>query len=266
MDKFVVVIFGNEAAAYTGTRVFKDLDKEGILTLYGMAVIAKDANGKATIREAADQGPLGTAVGGLTGGLIGLLGGPAGVAIGAGTGALLGNLVDLSHLGVGTTFVSTVLQELTPGKAAVVAEVEEEWITPLDIRMEAMGGVVVRESRADFEYLQYQEEVTALHDELAELKAEYRQASQETRAKVKARIDQTQKKLENASARADARMDRRRKETEAKIKALQAGAAKASAEAKARNEKRAAEIRADYERRSSLMKKASVLVKEALKP
>lgn len=266
MDKFTVAIFPNDTAAYEGTRVFKELDKEGSLTLYGMAVIAKDAGGKLTVKQAADRGPLGTAVGGLTGGLIGLLGGPVGAAIGAGSGALLGSLVDLSHLGVSTSFVDTVLQELTPGKAAVVAEVEEDWITPLDTRMETIGGVVVRESRADFEYLQYQEEVTALNNELADLKAEYRQAKNERRAKLKARIDHTQKKLENASARVDAWMDQRRKETEAKIKALQVGAAKASAETKAKNEKRAAEIRADYERRSALMQQASTLVKEALKP
>jgi hypothetical protein len=167
---------------------------------------------------------------------------------------------------VSTSFVDIVLQELTPGKAAVVAEVEEEWVTPLDTRMEAIGGVVVREPRADFEYLQYHEEVTALKEEFAELKAEYGQARKETRAKLKARVDQTQKKLENASARAESWMDRRRKEVEAKVKALQAGAAEASAERKARSEKRAAEIRADHERRSALMQQASVLVKEALKP
>ncbi len=265
MDKFTVAIFPNEAAAYQGTRVFKELDKERSLTLYGMAVIAKDMNGKVTIKEAADRGPLGTAVGGLTGGLIGLLGGPVGAAVGLGSGALLGSLVDLSNLGVSTSFVDTVLQEVTPGKAAVVAEMEEEWITPLDTRMEAIGGVVVREPRADFEYLQYQEEVVALKDELAELKAEFAQSKDKNRAKLKARIDQTEKKLEGASARAEAWMDRRREETEAKVKALQARAEKASAETKARNQKRAAEIRAESERRSALMQQASTLVKEALR-
>jgi uncharacterized membrane protein len=266
MDKFVVAILPDETAAYEATRAIKELDAERTLTLYGMAVIAKDRSGKVSVKQSADQGPLGTAVGGLTGGMIGLLGGPVGVAIGAGGGLLIGSMVDMSHLGVSTSFVETVSQELTPGKAALVAEVEEEWITPLDTRMEAIGGVVVREPRADFEYLQYQEEVRALRDELGELRAEYKHAKEKNRAKVKSRIDQTQKKLENASARAEAWMDSRRKEAEAKIQALEARAAKANAEVKAKNEKRAAEIRADYQRRSALLHQASAMAKEALKP
>ena len=55
----------------------------GSITLYARGVIAKDAGGKVTVKEAADEGPLGTAVGLATGSLIGLLGGPVGVAIGA---------------------------------------------------------------------------------------------------------------------------------------------------------------------------------------
>jgi uncharacterized membrane protein len=265
MNKFAVAIFQNEAAAYQGTRVFKELDSEQSLTLYGMAVISKDEKGRTSVKEAADEGPLGTAVGGLTGGLIGLLGGPVGTMVGLGGGAVLGSLADLGNLGVSTSFVDMVQQELWPGKAAVVAEVDEEWITPLDTRIEAIGGVVVRESRADFEYLQYQEEVATLKEELAELKAEYRQAKSEHRAKLKARIDQTQKKLADVSGKAQAWIDGRRKETDAKVQALRARAAKANAEGKARSEKRAAEIRADYERRSALMHQASDLVKEALR-
>ena len=218
--------------------------------------------GNATVKEAADRGPLGTAVGGLTGGLIGLLGGPVGAAIGAGSGVLLGSIADFSQLGVSTDFVNVVLQELTPGKAAVIAEVEEEWITPLDARMDDIGGVVLRERRGDFEYLQNQEEVVALKEQLEDLKAELRHAKDKNRAKLNARIDETQKKLEDASARSEAWLDRRRKETDAKVQALQAHAAKAGAEAKAKSDKRVAEIRADYERRSALMQQASALAKE----
>jgi uncharacterized membrane protein len=266
MDKFVVAIFPDEAKAYEGTRVLKALDAERSLTLYGMAVIAKDTRGSATVKEAADRGPLGTAVGGLAGGLIGLLGGPVGAAIGAGSGVLLGSIADFTQLGVSTDFVNVVLQELTPGKAAVIAEVEEEWITPLDTRMDDIGGVVLRERRGDFEYLQHQEEVVALKEQLEELKAEHRHAKDKNRAKLQARIDETQKKLEDGSAKSEAWLDRRRKETDAKVQALQAHAAKAGAEAKAKSDKRVAEIRADYERRSALMQQASVLVKESLKP
>jgi uncharacterized membrane protein len=39
----IVVVFESEREAYEGTRVLKELHAEGSLTLYGQAVIAKDA-------------------------------------------------------------------------------------------------------------------------------------------------------------------------------------------------------------------------------
>jgi hypothetical protein len=82
--------------------------------------------------------------------LIGLLGGPVGLAVGAVTGAAAGSLYDLAQLGVSEDFVAEVSRQLSPGKAAVIAEVDEEWITPLDARMEPLGGVVFRRSRGEF--------------------------------------------------------------------------------------------------------------------
>jgi hypothetical protein len=49
-------------------------------------------------------------------------------------------LYDLAHLGVGEDFLYEVEKSLLPGKAAVVAEVWEEWTLPVDTRMEALGG------------------------------------------------------------------------------------------------------------------------------
>ena len=89
MSKFIVVIVPDETKAYEGSRAFRELHAEGSLTLYGMAIVAKTADGKLSVKQAVDEGPLGTAVGSLSGGLIGLLGGPVGAAIGLGAGALL---------------------------------------------------------------------------------------------------------------------------------------------------------------------------------
>src|SRR5579862_7641294 len=161
MRKFIVVIFPNETKAYEGTRAFQDLNAEGSLTLYGMSVVVKSADGTLSVKQAADQGPLGTASGMLAGALIGLLGGPVGAALGLGGGALIGGAFDLVNLGVSADFIQKVSQELTPGRAALITDVDEEWVTPLDTRMEAIGGVVVREWRTDFEDDQHQREVNA---------------------------------------------------------------------------------------------------------
>ena len=75
MDKMVVVVFDTEAKAYEGVRALSDLHREGSLTVYSDAVIAKDTNGTVALRQSASIGPVGTLLGGATGALIGLLGG-----------------------------------------------------------------------------------------------------------------------------------------------------------------------------------------------
>jgi len=51
-------------------------------------------------------------------------------------------------VGVTDEFVSDVTAALTPGKVAVVADISEEWVTPLDMRVEQIGGVVFRRARS----------------------------------------------------------------------------------------------------------------------
>lgn len=249
MSKFVVVIFPNETKAYEGTRALKELHAEGSLAVYDMAVVTKGADGKLSVKDAADNGPIGMGVGALVGGLTGLLGGPAGAAIGISVGALAGSFGDLFSMGVGADFLDKVSQELSPGKTAIVAEVEEDWVTPLDTRMGAVGGVVVREWRMDFEDELTDREVKARKAEIAQLKEELTHASGEAKAKLTARIDEASAKLKNASDRAKAQITRLQKETDAKISVLQDQSAKATADAKAKIDRRISEMRANRERR-----------------
>ena len=92
MTKYIVVTFPNESKAYEGRRALTDLHAEGSITVYGSAVIAKEMDGRISIKETVDSGPLGMSVGALVGGLVGVLGGPVGVAVGLGTGSILGGI------------------------------------------------------------------------------------------------------------------------------------------------------------------------------
>jgi uncharacterized membrane protein len=266
MRKYIVVIFPNETTAYEGARAFQELNGEGSLTLYGMTVVAKEADGTFSVKQYADEGPLGMAVGTLTGGLIGLLGGPVGVAIGLGGGALIGSVSDLFNVGVTADFIQEVSQELTPGRLAVIADVEEEWITPLDARMDDIGGIVVREWRADVEEELYLREVNARKAELAQLKAELAQVREENRAKLNARIAEAQARLDNALDRAQSSLNQRKAQTEAKVNALREKAATARDDVRAIIDERAAEMRQDYNRRVEKLQQARELAKEALRP
>ena len=86
MDRMLVVVFDSERKAYEGKKALLQLDAEGSISVYGYAVVAKNADGTATIKQGDDVGPLGTLVGTTLGSLIGVLFGPVGLAIGATVG------------------------------------------------------------------------------------------------------------------------------------------------------------------------------------
>jgi uncharacterized membrane protein len=264
MDKIVVVVFDSESKAYEGSLALQELQNEGSINLYAKAVIARDANGKLTVKESVDEGPVGTAVGMLTGSLIGLLGGPVGLAIGVGLGMTGGILYDLAELGVGEDYLNEVGKSLLPGKAAVIAEVWEEWMLPVDTKMEALGGVVFRTTRMDFVDEQIERDNAALNAELDELDAEYAQASAEAKKKLQLKIDATKAKLQASQNAMQARLEAIQQETDAKIKSLQEQAAKAHGERKAKIERRIAELKAEDKRRSDEFKQKGEEVKEKL--
>jgi uncharacterized membrane protein len=264
MSKFVIVIFPSETAAYEGTRAIKQLHAEGSLTLYGMAVLAREASGNLAIKQSVDQEGAGIAAGMLVGGLVGLIGGPAGGALGMGAGALIGSFGDLMNLGIRSDFIETVTSKLKPGKAAVVAEIDEDWMTPLDLRMEGLGGEVIRQWRSDFEDEQIEKEVKEQQADLAALKDEFNRANANAKNAVQKRLQETRAKLEAASKRADAKQRQLEQEAEAKRKELEGQLAEAKGEIKAKVEQRLATMKDDHKRRSQLLKQAWSLTKQAL--
>ena len=50
-------------------------------------------------------------------------------------------------------------QQLQPGKFAVVAEIQEDWTTPVDTRMEAIGGKVFRRALSEVKHAVNEEDV-----------------------------------------------------------------------------------------------------------
>jgi uncharacterized membrane protein len=265
MSKFVVVVFPDEAKAYEGLRALKELDAEDSLTVYAGAVIAKDADGTVAVKERHSRRPFGVAVGTVLGGLIGLIGGPPVAALGAAGGALMGGWRYALDLGVDLDFLDELSRALTPGKSAIVAEIEEEWVTPLDSRMEAVGGTVLRAWRDDLEDERMRREAERRRAELAQLQAERAQGTVDSRSKLETRLEEARAKCRSVCDRVQGRIDRLREETNAKIEALQEQAAE-NAEGKEKIEARIAEIRADYDRRSAQLKQAWELTKEALAP
>ena len=231
MDRMLVVVFDNETKAYEGKRALMQLDSEGSITVYAHAVITKHADGTTTVKQEDDNGPIGTLLGTSFGSLIGLLGGPVGLAIGAATGVAAGAAVDLNDVRVGEDFIYDVSKSLVPNKVAVVAEIEEDWTTPVDTRMEAIGGAVFRRARSDVKHTLHEEHVAAMQADLAKMKAEQAQADAKRKAKLQEKINQLDSKIQAQLQKAKERRDAAEREAQAKVKVLKAKAAAAKAKA-----------------------------------
>jgi uncharacterized membrane protein len=264
MNKMLVGVFDSEAAAFEGLSALKDLHRGGDITLYSSAVIAKDKNGKVEVRQAADPGPVGTAVGLLTGTLIGILAGPAGLAVGASLGGLAGLVFDVNKSGVDVTFLDDVSKALTSGKFAVLAEIEENWTTPVDTRLHKLDGIVFRRLRGEVVADQLMRESAAFEADLKSLNDDLKQAAAENRAAIQKDIETVKKQIKVVQDQAKARLDQAKAETDAKVKALHDQAKTASGMAKARIDKRIAVAKADLEVRSKKLNQAWTLTKEAL--
>ncbi|MGO9241479.1 MAG: DUF1269 domain-containing protein [Bryobacteraceae bacterium] len=247
MEKMLVVVFDDESKAYEGSHALHQLDAEGNIAIHGEAVIKKNTDGTITVKQSEDDFPLRTLGGTAIGSLIGLLEGPIGLGIGAVAGAFAGSIGDLNVAGVNAEFLDEASAALARGKCAVVADVSEEWVTPVDTRMELLGGVVLRTPRSAVEDEQRAKEVATLRVEIAQLKAEYAQARANRKAKLQARIDTLNAKLDAKLERAEQRSKQIRTETEAKVEALQQKAAKAQGDIKATFDARVKGIQEDYE-------------------
>lgn len=196
MDRMLVVVFDSEPKAYEGKNALQQLAKDHSIGVYAYAVLAKNADGTVSIKQGDDAGPIGTLLGTSFGSLLGVLGGPAGVALGATAGMGAGAAYDLSNAGVDADFLDDVSKVLRPGKVAVVAEIEEDWTTPVDTRMAAIGGIVFRRSVADVQDKIDEENVNALKADYAQLKAEHAQAKADRQADFTKRMNQVDSKIQ----------------------------------------------------------------------
>jgi uncharacterized membrane protein len=227
MERMLVVVFDSETKAYEAKAALSQLEREGSIAAYAGAVVAKNADGTTAVKQFDDFGPAGSLVGTSVGSLIGLLGGPAGLAIGAASGLALGAMFDLENVRVGADFVDEVSKSLNPTKVALIAEIDEDWTTPVDTRMEALGGTVLRRALSDVEEDVRQKDIAAMKADLAQLKAEAARASADRRAKLQGRVDQLKKKIDSQEQDANERRSAFQARQKAKSAILKKNAAAA---------------------------------------
>ena len=142
-SELVVVIFPDEAKVdqAIGAIVTK-LTAEGDATVRRLAVIARGADGKLSVKDLSEQEHGTIGAGALLGGLTGLAGGPIGAMIGASAGALIGWSAELVSEQAVDDFANKNWSDLAPGRRALVAEVTEEAAPAFAALMAANGGTV----------------------------------------------------------------------------------------------------------------------------
>jgi len=224
MDRMLVVVFDNESKAYEGKKALQQLDNEGSISVYAYAVLAKHADGTASIKQGDDVGPVGTLLGTSVGSLVGLLGGPVGAAIGATIGATNGSIFDLHNARIADDFIDDVTKALTPNKVAVVAQVDEEWTTPVDTRMEAIGGNVFRRALSEAREKVDDEDIAAMKADVAQLKTEHAKAQADRKAKLQDKINQLDSKIQARLQRAKESREAAQHQAQEKVKILKAKA------------------------------------------
>jgi uncharacterized membrane protein len=231
MDRMLVVVFDTETKAYEGKNSLLQMDDDGSISVYAHAVLAKHADGSATQIQGDDSGPIGTLVGTELGALIGILGGPTGLAIGAVVGLLAGGTADVHNARIGDDFIADVTRELLPNKFAVVAEIEEDSTTPVDIRMEGIGGIVFRRALSEVKHTIHDEHVAAMKADLAQMKAEHAKARADRKSKLQEKINQLDSKIQAQLQKAKDRREAAERHANAKAEVLKGKAAAMTAKA-----------------------------------
>jgi uncharacterized membrane protein len=264
MNRMLIVVFDTEADANVGVSALKQAHKVGELTLYELGLIAKDQSGKVSVKIPAGHLSVGTGLGIAVGGLIGLLGGPAGVAVGAAAGAMVGAVRDYLVTGVSLDFIESAEMFLRPGKAAIIADIEEDSVYVVDTSMKDAGGTVFRSGRFDVADAQLDHDIAGMRASLLTLAGEYKKAAGEAKAELQETIRTASAALVSAQSRAKQRSHEVEQEAELKMKSLKDQLSSAQGELRSRLEVRLADLRSTYGVRKGKLLQAWDITKDAL--
>src|SRR5262249_27245131 len=133
---------------------------------------------------------------------------------------LAGEAFDVNNAGIGADFIDDVAKDLLPNRVAVVAEIDEDWTTPVDTRMEAIGGTVFRRALSEVKNTIYEENLNAMKSDLAQLKAEHAKAQADRKAKLQGKITQLDSRIQAQLQKAKERGEALQRKAQAKVQVL----------------------------------------------
>jgi uncharacterized membrane protein len=258
MSKFAVVVFPDERKAYEGVRALHELHRDATVTVFGAVVAHRSDGGALSLGKRSIEPPVGLGVLALAAGLVVLFGGP--VDTGAfvfGCEGLVGGWRDHLHAGVTDDFLESVERVLVPGTFAVIAELSEESVFPLNTRVRALGGEVIRGPREDLVDDLLEAAANVRRTELVTRRAEEAAArAARTSSELVRAVGEARENLQRAIADIRERLDEARAELEAQVNALEEQAADAGPDVRSRIERRIAALHTAFAGREQRLERA----------
>jgi uncharacterized membrane protein len=201
----IAVSFEEDSNAYRALTSLKELDTQDRIRLEEAVVVVRGEDGQLTVKDRIDSpSMLGTASGGLTGLLVGIIGGPLGVLIGGTYGLLVGSLFDLYDLGATESSLAAISSSARLGHTSLLAVAVEQSPEVVDTTMAGVGGKLVRRPVAEV-----QAEIAAAEGAERKAKREARKElvrgrQEKTKAAVDAKVDELKAKLRGGQRDGDA--------------------------------------------------------------
>jgi len=123
MNQLIVIAFDHFGDARNALSGLRGLEREGRIRFEDTAIVERDPDGKAHVKnEVSGTTETAAVVGAVIGGLITFVFPPAGALLGAAFGAAVGAAMDR---GVSADFIDDVKKTLTPGRSALFLVVKQ---------------------------------------------------------------------------------------------------------------------------------------------
>jgi len=148
MSDLIVLAFNNDTDAFSMRDDLVDLQKQEVISLSDAAVVVRDQDGKAKVKQATSLVGAGALGGAFWGMLIGLLffAPWLGLAIGAVTGALAGKFTDT---GIDDKFIKEVGETIEPGHSALFLLVNKVTMDKVTPTLEKYDATIIQTSLSD---------------------------------------------------------------------------------------------------------------------
>jgi uncharacterized membrane protein len=140
--ELIVVSFDQLEDARKAMKALRELEGEGHVRFEDTAIIERDADGTAHVRnEVSGTTETATVIGAVIGGIVTFAFPLAGIAIGAALGAAIGAALDT---GVSREFVQDVKEKLQPGKSALFLIVKQADLDPVIAALRQFHGQIIQ--------------------------------------------------------------------------------------------------------------------------